>query len=384
MNIHDDAFVVISNNAVIVLENKSDQAILTSGTGGNVISEGEFNRIDWHIQDATGTYEIPFTTNALINGGNETKIPLTLSVTGSGTNSGFISFSTYETATDQNTVYPTTVTTMDNTAGVDGSLKVADRFWIVDTNNYLTPPIATMDISYDDAPNEIGGTNTINENNLLAQRWNPLVNDWETLLFGINDAANNKVMAVNTSPEFYPVWTLVDFSQPLPVTLTSFEGDCSDRKIMLNWTTVSETNNDYFIIERSLDAVNFEMIGTINGMGTSTATNHYSFTTSTEGVEINYFRLTQVDFNGEYQSWAEIVATSCESLEHWTVVPNPSNGIITVLGASNESVSVFDASGRLVHIGETSSQMNLSQLSSGCYIARINAEIPAQVRFVIY
>lgn len=384
MNIRNNAFVVINNNAVIVLENKSDQALTTSGTGGNIVSEGELNRIDWYIEDTTGNYVVPFTTRAAINGGNETKIPVTLSITGAGTNPGYLSFSTYETVTDLNTAYPTTVTTMDNTSGVDGSLQVVDRFWIIDTNNYALPPVATLALTYDDAANEIAGSNTIDENNLQAQRWNPNTDSWESLVFGTNDATNNIVSGINTAPEFFRVWTLVDNSQPLPVTLTSFDGSCSGREVTLNWTTVSEVNNDYFSIERSVDGVNFETVGTISGAGTSTGVNHYGFTVFTEGTEINYFRLTQVDFDGVREVYPHIVATTCDEPNEWTVVPNPSQGMITILGASDEAASIIDPTGRIIQEGKTNSQMDLSRLPAGWYIARVGGESPAQIRFVIY
>ncbi|MBK9637551.1 MAG: T9SS type A sorting domain-containing protein [Bacteroidetes bacterium] len=88
-------------------------------------------------------------------------------------------------------------------------------------------------------------------------------------------------------------------SSPLPVVLKSFAVEENNEKALLIWETASEINNDYFILERSWDGNNFEFLGQVKGSGTTTMPNKYSFTDDSPLLGISYYRLTQIDFNGE-------------------------------------------------------------------------------------
>ena len=99
----------------------------------------------------------------------------------------------------------------------------------------------------------------------------------------------------------------------LSVDLISFEGSCTGNNIELNWTTASEENNDYFIIEKSLNNIDYEEVTRVNGAGNSQDILDYSILDRTVGGEINYYRLTQVDFDGERVTFPKIaVQNVCE------------------------------------------------------------------------
>src|SRR5574343_441070 len=86
------------------------------------------------------------------------------------------------------------------------------------------------------------------------------------------------------------------FMTVLPIELVSFEGVCTNREtIDLKWKTISEINNDHFLIERSRDAQKWEAIGKINGAGNSTTLLTYSFTDTRPLRGIIYYRLKQTD-----------------------------------------------------------------------------------------
>ncbi len=88
---------------------------------------------------------------------------------------------------------------------------------------------------------------------------------------------------------------------PLPIELTSFTGEkLRDGVNLLKWTTATETNNDYFRIERSADAVNWENIGMVQGAGTSYSQLNYALKDYTPPNMINYYRLVQVDYDGHW------------------------------------------------------------------------------------
>ncbi|OYU93139.1 MAG: hypothetical protein CFE21_21710 [Bacteroidetes bacterium B1(2017)] len=95
----------------------------------------------------------------------------------------------------------------------------------------------------------------------------------------------------------------------MPVTWESFEvnafNDNSITKAILNWNTASESNNDYFTIERSYDAENFESIGSIKGAGNSNKLSRYSFKDELpfKTVQANqevYYRIKQTDLDGKF------------------------------------------------------------------------------------
>lgn len=85
---------------------------------------------------------------------------------------------------------------------------------------------------------------------------------------------------------------------PLPVELLSFNCTSNQRGIELNWITATEHDNDYFAIERSADGKNFEEIARISGAGNSTSETEYRYMDKNPLNGINYYRLKQVDFNG--------------------------------------------------------------------------------------
>lgn len=92
---------------------------------------------------------------------------------------------------------------------------------------------------------------------------------------------------------------IVTSETPLPVALTAFTGTAINESIVLNWSTASEQNNDYFEVQHSADGKSFKNIGTVDGAGTSTTVNTYSFVDENPNAGTNYYRLVQHDFDGK-------------------------------------------------------------------------------------
>lgn len=130
----------------------------------------------------------------------------------------------------------------------------------------------------------------------------------------------------------------------LPVTLVNFTGNEQDGKILLNWITASEINNDYFTIERSQNGYDFSEIGTVKGAGNNTMQRNYSFTDETPIVGDNYYRLVQTDFDGAYEIFKTIVVrvTSAKTIinEMLGINPVPFNDQFTIFFSLIESESV--------------------------------------------
>jgi subtilisin-like proprotein convertase family protein len=99
------------------------------------------------------------------------------------------------------------------------------------------------------------------------------------------------------------VWTLTGGATLdctlLPIELVSFEGEIINRTNVLQWQSLTELNNDYYILERSTDGQNWEEITRIQGAGQSTELRDYSYSDVDFEETINYYRLSQVDFDGK-------------------------------------------------------------------------------------
>ena len=87
----------------------------------------------------------------------------------------------------------------------------------------------------------------------------------------------------------------------LPVELTEFTAERAGSTVALNWTTLTETNNDYFVTQRSGNGVQFESLAEILGAGTTVVPQYYNYVDENPLTGISYYRLKQTDFNGKYE-----------------------------------------------------------------------------------
>ncbi|MBI2268813.1 MAG: T9SS type A sorting domain-containing protein [Bacteroidetes bacterium] len=161
---------------------------------------------------------------------------------------------------------------------------------------------------------------------------------------------------------------------PLPIGLLSFEAKCNNRKVNLMWATASEINNDYFTIERTIDGVNFEIIGIIDGTGNSSQTMSYTFAHNEPLNGTSYYRLKQTDFNGQY-NYFNLVAVSCNRITEFTIYPTPGTGTFIIEGAEqNSNVIITDVLGQIIFktkiIGEKTG-LDLSNQQTGIYFIQL-------------
>lgn len=169
----------------------------------------------------------------------------------------------------------------------------------------------------------------------------------------------------NSVPEVEAACFLV-----LPVELTRFSGKENSGTVLLSWQTASEVDNDYFQVEYSTNGREFMPIGKINGHGTSTITNDYLFVHKQPEPGLNYYRLKQVDFGGDF-TFSNIVAVAVENNEI-IIRPNPTNGIVEISGGdlTDAVIKLFDSMGRLIDVFEATDfqTIDLSEQPRGVYI----------------
>ncbi len=107
-----------------------------------------------------------------------------------------------------------------------------------------------------------------------------------------------------------------------PVELISFDAFAKQDQIELEWQTASETNNSHFVLEHSLDGLTFTALENIAGAGNSVSLQNYRYTDPTPMQGLNYYRLKQVDLDGEF-SYSEIKTVFLQVSETVFLFPNP-------------------------------------------------------------
>ena len=158
-----------------------------------------------------------------------------------------------------------------------------------------------------------------------------------------------------------------------PVTWLSFTANKKDDGVLLDWETAGETNNNYFSVERSRDGQDFYDIGTVKSKGILSQTAEYDFTDVEPLKGENYYRIKQVDLNGNY-TYTDVKNINFENASAITIYPNPSSSHINVDGidlASNPKISILDLSGKLIRQfipSTTPFNINIEKLAAGTYL----------------
>ena len=172
-----------------------------------------------------------------------------------------------------------------------------------------------------------------------------------------------------------------NINTPLPVELLEFNAQANNhRTVDLDWSTASEINNDYFKVEKSIDAENWETMATVNGAGNSTSMLTYYSEDKNPILGNNYYRLKQVDFDGSSKI-SDIKVVNYGVCEAYLIYPNPTKISFSIKGKNiqDKNVRIVDAVGQEVFLEVLSAQNGLiefdtSKLSEGVYSVQISGE----------
>lgn len=156
----------------------------------------------------------------------------------------------------------------------------------------------------------------------------------------------------------------------LPVELMSFHSYCYEEATKIYWSTASETNHDYFLLQKSSDGNFFETIETVKSSGQKSALTQYEFTDMEQIKTVVYYRLVQVDLNGESKTY-DPIATACKSGEQnqlsiEAIQLNSTDEFKVSYFAPNEretTLEVYDISGKLMLSEKQSAEKGMNQLS---------------------
>lgn len=402
------------NTNTLDIETASTAAI--TGTG-KIISEtgpasGGYGILRWNIGTNTGNYTIPFGTDAASPADLSFGYNIT---TAGGPTSNYKTFATYVTDSENSftgtniTVNPSNAQWTDLPYTVnnltDDYIQAAhywtvDRFWIIDAENigegqggYTVKPRFEYVFKYTDA--EIAAPNHITESNLIAQRYNHNLDKWGDWLYGVpsvitNTAANTTTLQIASdastwTEDMFPVWTLVDNSDPLPIELTRFSGTCLNGDVKIQWITWTETNNDFFTVERSNNGNDWEIVDVVEGAGNSNEPINYSVKDDNSIGGTSYYRLKDTDFAGK-SSYSEVIAVTCgadgNDFDFVNAYEVDQTAIVVQFTASeNEdyTIRLFDGNGKLIldyagvgYDGMNKVDLDVQDLARGIYIINLS------------
>ncbi len=268
-----------------------------------------------------------------------------------------------------------TVITSTTTGDVDGTIieERLTRVWGASKLNDL----GTVSVSIDFNP--VGGNPLGSNLRLLIDRDGDGFADNDVT--PIPGSVSNDI-AVFSNVNFMDgdLFTLgnADITQALPIELISFSAEPVGDAVVIDWTTGSELNNDFFTIERSQNALQWTDLEYVSGAGTSNEELSYQVIDDDPIVGTSYYRLKQTDYDGKF-SYSKIAFVQFDYTSNkFTVVPNPSSDFFYVQTPEEiefHQVSIFDNAGHIiagrVNLNRSGITVDLTGLPEGIYLLKI-------------
>ena len=187
------------------------------------------------------------------------------------------------------------------------------------------------------------------------------------------------VLAANLTNAFF-VGSVNPIITPLPVTLLDFTAKAVNADVELQWETATETNNAYFVIERSADGANWKDLSRVDGHGNSVIEENYTSYDDAPLRGTSYYRLIQVDQDG-HQTYSGVVSVNTGvGLSTLSVYPNPAVDQVVVTGSvmQGAGVRLYNSAGRTVEVPMQRSVgqvvLDVSGLPKGMYFVRIESQ----------
>ncbi len=195
---------------------------------------------------------------------------------------------------------------------------------------------------------------------------------------GAGDQSNDGGIDFPTSVPLDPTVSV------LPIELISFKASINEQNLVqLNWQTASESNNDYFEIEKRTNDQDWTVLSKIQGAGNAIQMNTYQMVDESFISELTYFRLSQTDFDGR-REYFNIVSVQPEWRNGVIICfPNPTRGEIHLNGnkIDEAKIQIMDNSGRDVTAQSTivlkdkkSVLIQSNTIFPGIYLLKVNKE----------
>jgi hypothetical protein len=193
---------------------------------------------------------------------------------------------------------------------------------------------------------------------------------------GVNSGTNAFPTVVRQGMSGFSQFTFGgDNVNPLPINIRYFSGKVYENTVMLNWQAANESEDVYFIIERSKNVENFKEIGSISHK--TDGQNKYTFTDLNAENGINYYRLKQVNFNNKYL-YSHIISLKTETSDPIRVFPSPGQVSVTIECDNNLELKLYNQLGQYIQSMSVGNN-DISSLPGGLYYIKTRE---SAVRFV--
>ena len=230
---------------------------------------------------------------------------------------------------------------------------------------------------------------TVNNKTVIKDAGGPDLRSEASATSGSGDFTGSITFEFMASPSLTCTYT----AGVLPVMYARFNAEKQAKTAVLSWTTGSEINNDYFVIERSSDSKDYTAIGEVKGAGNSADFVDYRFTDENPAEGMNYYRLRQIDFDGaENMSETKVVKMGNREATALTVYPSLTEGELTVDLVDYTEVKlntqIVSGSGAVVRTftlnGASKSIVNVTDLMPGLYFISVQSKNEVAIaKFVV-
>ena len=186
-----------------------------------------------------------------------------------------------------------------------------------------------------------------------------------------------------TTDTIYPGGVMPIYTELLPIELGELTAEVNNSVIDINWTTLTETNNDYFLIEKSTDGVNYTIIDRVEGAGNSNQILEYGIYDMEPSQGVSYYKLKQVDYDGKFKYFGP-VAINYNKINNaeLNIYPNPvirgnQLNVENIEDIDNTQFTIVDIVGNKIvlnyYITDNSINFNTENFAKGTYILQIKS-----------
>lgn len=335
-----------------------DGTLLTTGVTNN--SSALNTGYTWFVTQGTGVLKLPVsaTSQTFPIGSSSTSYnPVTMN-NGGGT------------------VYSANVSTGNTPSGLPDVTKALNRTWTVS-------PAATADLNFGFNTGEGNASCVLTDGmglyNSSGGAWTSL----GTATPSVPSSGATSYQVGYSAVAFAGTIFNLSNTTSIPVELMSFKAFVKNNANALTWVTASERSNAAFDIERSNNGLDFQVIGTVKGAGTSAKVTTYNFSDDAP-LPLSYYRLRQIDFDGKEtpSKILTVTRTGAGKVVLNKLYPSVAHDVLTLDMTANgtTNVSIYDAVGRLVvskQLGDVSGAiiepLNINGLANGVYMLNVQS-----------
>ena len=276
--------------------------------------------------------------------------------------------------------------------GTMTSLPVVERTWLIEEATIGGSNVDLQLYWNGTLENRFEELNSFDYNTAYVAHYNSSQVDWEDK--GGSAPGGPGYAQTNNISNFSP-FTISSGSNglgrynPLPVVLLNFSATCiDDNTVNVKWSTASENNSSYFLVEKSIDGSSWESLSTETAAGNSTSILNYSLIDNRINKSNNYYRLTQFDLDGKNETFNIVIANCSSEIERNQIgiFPNPSDEKFYINLRSqdiegNGLIQITDTKGSIVFSknvtiekGENLFTVDELKVQSGIYYVTVSGE----------